>query len=428
MVRPIFVAAAGATAVTIISWALTRRLLVAAWIGIVIVSWVLGRQLALLPIGVGLGVVAFHLLARWRGWAPRSLPPGLVLGPPLALCGLAIYQLAAGGIIAPDDFDFGRPAPAAAASEGNLTSMYVLLLDGYPRADELLDAFEYDNAPFIDELDRLGFQVHADATSTFGGTSWTLASTMLHEPNELEPYADIDSTPDLWATLRELRRSYLVNVPMMDRLRDAGYRLEYTAAGVDLSEWRGWDETHDSGHISDTEALLIQRSPLAHQLGSWVMDQLRSRVDDSLEAWVASSKDGRQKVSFAHVMPPHAPLLWGPDEVGLMPRDCWFARGCSMYTVIAEQLGFSRQEYGEHLGWQIDAVNRRVTEAVRQITEADADAIVVVMSDHGARYQPHSPERFHTFLATRIPHHPDLMSSDPGPDGLFVRLFESVTQ
>ena len=428
MVRPLAVATVAALAVTLVGWALVRHLLLAVWIGVVIVSWILGRELALLSIGIGLGVMAVQRYRRWRNLAPVSVSTTFVLGPPLALLGVAIYQLLADGIVSSDDFPPGGPPRAAMALAGNLPSMYVLLLDGYPRADELRTAFGYDNGPFIDQLDELGFEIQAEATSAFGGTSWTLASTMLEDAAELGPYADIDSTPELWASLRALRRQYLVNVPMMDRLRGAGYRLDYVASGVDLSEWRGWDTTHDSGQLTDTEALLIQRSPLTRILDAWVMEQLRSRIEASLQGWAETSLDPRQKVSFAHVMSPHMPFLWGSEGRELPPRNCWYARRCSLFTVLADQLELSHDDYGEHLGWQLEAINQRVIGPIRMIVTADPEAIVVVMSDHGARFEARSPERHHTFLATRIPHEPDLLASSPGPDGLFVRLLDSVTR
>ena len=427
MLRPLVVIALAALAVTLFAWALVRRMLAAVWVGLVVVSWILGRELAWLPIGVGLAVIATERLRQMRGRSPLPVPAAMVLGPPLALCGVAMYQLMAVGVIAPDDFKIGGPPRVQAASTRELPSLYVLLLDGYPRADELGAEFGYDNSRFLSQLERLGFRLPADATSSFGGTSWTLASTMLEDSTELHPYADIDSTPDLWATLRDLRRRYLVDVPMMDRLREAGYRLDYTDAGVDLSAWRGWDRTHDSGQVSDTEALLIQRSPIAGLLAGWVMDQLRARVDDSLNSWVVTSGDASQKVSFAHIMPPHAPFLWGEGGTSLKPGECWFRRVCSLYTVIAADLGMTREQYGNQLGWQLDALNAKVIMAVKRVVTADPHAAVIVMSDHGSRFEPFSVERLHTFLAARIPHEPDLLAVDPGPDALFVRLLESVS-
>ena len=426
MFRPLAVTVIAALAVTLLAWAVSRKLIVATWIGLVTVGWLLGREFAALPLGIGLAVLTLHQVRRVRGVAAMSVPTAFVLMPPLALCGVATYQLIAGGVIAPDDFSLDRPAPSAAVVDGDLPSIYVLLLDGYPRADELQAAFGYDNSAFTEDLGRLGFRVYPEATATFGGTSWTLASTMLEDAAELHRYADIDSTADLWDTLRDLRREYLVNVPMMDRLREARYRLEYVAAGVDLSEWRGWDATHDSGNLTDTEAMLIQRSPVAGPMGGWVMDQLRSRVETSLRTWAETSKDQRQKISFAHIMSPHLPFLWGPNDDELQPGDCWFARACSLHTVIAAALGLSLHDYGDLLGWQLEAINRRTLDSVRTIVEADSEAVVVIMSDHGARFKPRSQERFHTFLATRIPHDPDLLASDPGPDALFARLLASL--
>ena len=50
-----------------------------------------------------------------------------------------------------------------------MPSVYVLLLDGYPRQDSLEDS-GYDNGPFVAALSDLGFEVHADARSDYPRT------------------------------------------------------------------------------------------------------------------------------------------------------------------------------------------------------------------------------------------------------------------
>lgn len=54
--------------------------------------------------------------------------------------------------------------------------IYVILLDGYPRADVLDRRFGINNSAFLDGLAALGFDVAADSHSNYVFTQLTLAS------------------------------------------------------------------------------------------------------------------------------------------------------------------------------------------------------------------------------------------------------------
>jgi hypothetical protein len=425
LLRPLAVVMLGSLGFSLLAWGVTRRLDVGVWISLVATAWLLGRELALVAIGVGLGVLMLQNVRRRRGLAPLPITSALVLAPPIVLAAIASLQLVQSGVVALEDFEPIERAPISGRhAQTDLPNIYVLLLDGYPREDTLIAEFGFDNRAFAEQLRTLGLTPYPESRSEFGGTLQTLASTMLADTAELEPYRTV--TDELWAQTRELRRRYLVNVPLMDEFRTEGYRFDYVTSEGGMSEWRGWDRVVDTGHLTDTEALLIQRSPLSGLLGPWITEQFRARAEDSLAAWVSTSRDPSRKISFAHLMPPHLPFLWGEDGRATEPLPCWYGRRCSLHTVIAADVELSLVEYGQRLGWQLDALNRRVSAAVQRVVEADPDAIVVVMSDHGARFSPFSDEQFRSFFAARVPHAPDLFSSNPGPDGLFVRLIDSL--
>jgi hypothetical protein len=425
LLRPLAWVILGSTVVTLATWAAIRRPIPAGWIASAIVAWVLGTSLTWVAIiMVGLGVVVTQQLQRIRGRRPIRVSTTAVLAPALALCGLSVFQLVAEGIIALDDFML-TPASAVIAADGDLPSIYVLMLDGYPRADELQSRFGYDNQPFLDELVGLGLIVHTDASSRFARTELTLASSMMTDPAELDPYVG-NELPELYETWRHLRRKYFVNVPMMDSLREAGYRLDYVTTEVSHSEWRGWDVTHDSGQLTDVETRIVQRSTLRSLLDGWVMDQQRARVEASLSTFGRLGHDPTQKVVLAHITPPHSPFLWGPGRSEAKPPRCWYQRACSLLSVSGADLDLDNREYGERLGWQLDTLNEMVLQTVRDVVKADPDAMIVVMSDHGTRFGPPSDEYHHTLLATRIPGAPDLFVERPGPDALFVRLLDQA--
>ena len=54
--------------------------------------------------------------------------------------------------------------------------MYVILLDGYPRADTLQETFGIDNTAFTADLEDRGFTVSDGARANYNKTWLTLAS------------------------------------------------------------------------------------------------------------------------------------------------------------------------------------------------------------------------------------------------------------
>jgi hypothetical protein len=115
--------------------------------------------------------------------------------------------------------------------------------------------------------------------------------------------------------------------------------------------------------------------------------------------------------TFAHVLVPHPPLLYSG---GL--SDCW--PGCNIFDVEAAKLGISVREWSARMAGQLDAVNARVLSAVDAIIERDSQAVIVLFSDHGGRYDVDLPEVHHTFLVARTPGNPRLFEAEPHPHAL----------
>ena len=75
---------------------------------------------------------------------------------------------------------------------------------------------------------------------------------------------------------------------------------------------------------------------------------------------------------------------------------------------------------------QVKELNHLVIEAVTRISRADPAAVVVVLSDHGARYSLEDiPEHYRTLLAARTPGFSDLIAADESPVNLLRVLFEA---
>ncbi len=262
--------------------------------------------------------------------------------------------------------------------------MYLLLLDGYPRQDTLATDFDYDNEPFLEELEELGFMVNRQAMSTFAHTELSLGSMQFASLDELRPFfVDGEFGPEPRAEPRDVRREFLVNTDAMDALRDLGYRLAYVPPPVGDVDWAGWDDRWDPGQMTEFEAALLQQTPIRSLLGGWLLEQARDRIAESLRLW-ASPMDG-QHLTFAHLMAPHPPFLWDASGEVDRPIDCWLANTCSFYAGFG--LGMSVDDYATRVGPQVAGLNEQLLTTIRGIVAEDPSAIIVAFSDHGTRYR-----------------------------------------
>jgi hypothetical protein len=396
--RPLLAVVLAGMLVTSVAWLVTRHGLLASAVGCLALLLLFGQyQVAAVGIGVG-------ALITWR-W--RDAPVTVLVVPVAILLVIAGWRLWDWWVVAPQDF---RVSGFAAVAPQDRPDVFVLLLDGYARADSLAE-LGINNEPFLAELELLGFFVDRESSSPYLHTEMALAGSM--GTANLPAHPESDDFGDTLSHRHLYRRTYLINTPTMDAFRDLGYRLTYIPSPIMHTDWRGWDERRDVGILTDFETLLIQRSPARYVLGGWVLEQQRATIDASLEAW---SKQGG--LTFAHVMAPHPPFVW-EDE----PPACWYAAQCNLWESGAAELGLTEEEYAGLLATQIERVNAALLHAVRRVIAEHPDAMVVLFSDHGARYSEDVSDEWHRNLfASRTPG----LRFTPGVQGLFVRLLEAV--
>ena len=327
--------------------------------------------------------------------------------------------------------DLGRPelqVPHYASLGTSGPNIYVVLLDGYPRADTLQQTFGIDIDPFLDQLAELDFAVSAEARTNYNKTWLTLASALNGAYIE-DLVGDVPSPAEANVELRWLHA--LINeASILDPLRDRGYAIRtvpppYTSAALTTA-----DDYLDMGRLTEFEVKLIGASPwtfvLRDQVAAFLFDAQREQAIAGLEttARLAESRpDGAQFV-LSHIHSPHTPFVLGPA-----PRaehapvaDC-FPLVCTFWEARLDRLGIGFGEYETGLRNQIDALNTLVLTTVRRITVSDPDAVVILMSDHGARYSLEDlPEHYRSFLAARTPGADDLYPPDESPVNIFRRL------
>lgn len=304
--------------------------------------------------------------------------------------------------------------------------MYLILLDGYPRADTLSETFGYDNGEFLEDLRGLGLRTSPGAQANYNKTWLTLASMLNGE--YVDRLLDAEEVPDDPRLQVRWIQAMIQEAALIDSLRDRGYRIETVPSAFTSTALTSVDRYRDRGGLTELEVRLITASPWAVILRQPVLDAVvadqREGVVSVLDmvADLAEEPDDNPEFVFAHVHSPHTPFVLHPPETSppTLP-DCHPAR-CAFWSTAIEELGIEFAEFRQGLLLQLEELNRLTIASIRRIVEADPEAIIVLMSDHGIRYSlADLPEHYRILISARVPGEPALFREDESPINI-VRL------
>lgn len=294
------------------------------------------------------------------------------------------------------------PRPAGAAENASAPDVYVVLMDGYPRADVLEQVAGMDNAPFLRELMERGFRVAEDSRSSYMYTDLTITS-MLHGRHlvdipELAPLLRGESRP-------ALGRQVLNDAPLLERLRELGYVTIANAPAWEEPALRNVDVYLEASGVNEFERQMLWnslpgslwelRGPVVYQ------EAMAPWVDDAFAAWkeAAVMELEGPRFAFIHVPIPHFPVIFEPDGTRADGRF-----GLDHPAIIDAPEAEVREAYAG----QVSYLNDRVLATLDGL-DLPADATLILTSDHGPEFgldwdDPEAtdlPTRFGAFLAAR---------------------------
>jgi hypothetical protein len=341
------------------------------------------------------------------------------------------------------DLDQGVDLAAWSATDGDTRpsgspDIFVILLDGYPRADALEWAFEIDNSGFTDALAERGFQVATQSHSNYLWTHLTLPSMLNQRYVEQIP-AMVEVQEGRAPRQPTLRRT-VSNNPVFDAAREHGYTPIGVSGGFEEVATRQADVWVDGGQLNEFEIGLLNSSFAANLVAIVAPDfasgQMRDRIAYNLDVLpeIAAAADAAPVLVFAHVPSPHQPTVFGENgaPVAVPLSEEFFADS-------PIERGEDPEEYRERYRAQLPVLNEMVLEAVDGIIDNAAEPpIIVLVADHGSASQvdwnattPEDAdpaqllERTATLLATLTPGQPDAVPDDNAPVDLFSRLFDA---
>ena len=253
-------------------------------------------------------VLAVRLSAHALAWNYMLVAGALLLALPVVQYGFfeATEDTAAA--------DAGADVPdlAGAPSPGELPDVYFFLLDGYGRADQLSSIVDYDNEPFLEDLEGRGFEVRDAATAAYPMTFLSLASTLeMGYPateGELADHAPFyDAMGGDNATVRALE--------------ELGYEF---VMGTDYSSLECGDEVDvcveppvdAEGVGGERESAILEATPLSTLLGELGLDfrPLSGYLSpqDLVDA-VEAEGSGSPSFVYGHMLTPHPPYRYLED-------------------------------------------------------------------------------------------------------------------
>ncbi|MEX0709813.1 MAG: hypothetical protein WD116_01255, partial [Chloroflexota bacterium] len=381
---------------------------------------------------VALAVPAFLIVRAMRGGALLRGPVTSVLNRLAAVLVIVVVVFHVGPDLATS---IGAPTQSDAPVSinppaGERPDIYMILMDGYPRADVLQRRFGFDNQPFIDELSSRGFEVADESRSNYVFTQMTLASMFQMRHIEDTPgLAPLIGTPGGHvAPLREA----ITRGPVWSALRTAGYRIVVNLAGYEHVSLRSVGHVVlDHGEMNDLERVVLGRT--------WLLDLVKVFVPDIYaQPWhdrilrgfgdleeLAAAGESRSEPTFAwvHIPAPHLPLVVNVDGSTrhLDPR--------RFDPLSVAGFGLNDAQMRAAYTDEVTYLNQRLLKVIGAIQDPAAAApgrpepVIVIFSDHGYYYdRTDTQARFASFLAASTPGAPGLLGGSPTPVNYFPLL------
>jgi hypothetical protein len=304
--------------------------------------------------------------------------------------------------------------------------IYYIVLDAYPRADNLKELYGYDNTPFLEFLAARGFFVADRATSNYSRTICSLSSSL--------NFAYLDTlvrlVGDGATDLKPLRRILEENRArrLLSRL---GYRFVALRSGFQNTDLKNADIYLTPGQRGEFEAALV-RTTAASPVHSWLLRVSERAADVEMEndrrrlAYIFDTLPETTEYEFpifvfAHIIAPHPPFVFDA-EGGAVEHKRYFAFKSANDLIHRD--GITREMYERLFIDQLVYVNGKVMALVDSlIARSRVPPVIVLRGDHGPGTYFHHSRLESSYLGDRMSILYAIRLPGPGE----AALYESMT-
>lgn len=271
--------------------------------------------------------------------------------------------------------------------QSEMPDIYYLIFDAYERADKLAEFYDYDNSPFINELEDRGFFAVSSSRSNFLNTTYSLNTSL-----NLVYFSDFPMQ-----VVQNAKYNLEVNY-VSDFLRERGYQVVVFDSGTGdsnnqysdifiappsaLPEGKPAINRFEQLMLRTTIGFLLfegQENPensedLVMSSINQELDIRRDRIENAFAHIADYAQGGRNSFVFSHFYLPHIPLLYGAGG-----EDLKYHGDLNLYWYEVPP-----ENFVEYYGYQIDFLNREILMAVDKImAQSKRPLVIVLQSDHG---------------------------------------------
>jgi hypothetical protein len=267
-----------------------------------------------------------------------------------------------------------------------LPDIYYIVPDGHARSDILREVYDYDDSPFVAGLRARGFYVADRARSNYCQTYLSLASAL--------NMTYVDSLAKMLGPESGDRRPlehWLLHNRVMRELRASGYRLVSFASGFSGTDFRDVDVRFSSWRIPGEFQILAAslapgRGLLRLLTGKSLHDLHRDRIEYILNKLPTAAQGRSPTFTFAHIVCPHPPFVFGPSGEKLELTSSFFTLGDG--SDFHEGKPGLMAEYVELYAGQVHYIDECLLRVIDDIlANSERPPLIVLHADHGPRSQ-----------------------------------------
>jgi hypothetical protein len=272
------------------------------------------------------------------------------------------------------------PGPIATAHiVGRRPDIYYIILDGYARSDVMSKLFGFDNEPFLKRLEQKGFYVARQSTANYCQTPLSLSASL--NAVYLSGLIPADSQD------KEQLNRWTGDGSVVRTLGGLGYRFVTFATGfVETDHPKAEFYLSPFNYVSPFHRMLLDRTPLSSLIPAPIMGDgytmSRERTLFVLKTLPQIASWGAPTFTFAHIVSPHAPFVFGEngEDVSSHDRPYFLTDGEYFRKWYGDRKDYV-EGYRKQATYLTDQVERMID---RLLASSSERPVIILQSDHGS--------------------------------------------
>ena len=405
--------------------------------GLAIGSILIGRTIIVLPAFLFALALSSWWILTWHSDASKITQGVNVIGLFLLavpLFNVSSYYVRAAIVESAQTVEF--PAELRSLFEGEVPSIYYIILDMRARSDVLETIYDYDDSDFIDTLESLGFYIAEQSTSNYSSTLQSLSSSLnMGYINYLQDIYGADSNN------REPLGQLLSQNKVIEILTELGYKTGAFQTGDFYTEFRFADEyikptaeqirryqnfwslnAFESTFLNTTLArvfydISILSSEIVIEKTIETPYRLhRLTILNTIDHLPDFAEKEAPYFVFAHIVSPHPPYIFGLDGRELQHSEPFSLSGPGRQN--------GGPEYVRLYVDQLRYIDQLILKAVEEIlARSQAPPIIIIQADHG----PVSFNGENEIERSNMKEQHAILNAYYFPGGKYELLYPSVT-